>query len=163
MEGGSDDEEANFVLRSINELVRSGKNKYSDIAILMRINALTRSFEERFMQYALPYKIFGGFKFYDRKEIKDLLAYLKIIGNHNDTEAIVRIINFPKRGIGESAVTQLMNYASVTGRTLFEVIWDIEKNLDLPKALIKKVTPFSTILQCIVNANERRPKISDLA
>ena len=80
MRAGSESDEANGVVSSIIGLVRSGKYKFSDIAILMRLNALSRSFEERLIQYGIPHKIFGGFKFFERHEIKDLLAYLKLIG-----------------------------------------------------------------------------------
>ncbi len=159
----SDDDEANYVLRTIHGLVRSDKCRYSDIAILMRINALTRSFEERFVQHAIPYKIFGGFKFYDRKEIKDLLAYLKIAGNHNDTEAIARVINFPKRGIGEGALTQLFNYSAITNNSLYNVIYNIEQNPDFTNGFIKKILPFTNIIKCMQSAVESGGKLSDLA
>ena len=75
----------------------------------MRINALTRSFEQEFTKYGIPYKIFGGFKFYERKEIKDLLAYLRVAANPFDTEALLRIVNVPRRGIGEKTISTLLS------------------------------------------------------
>ncbi len=145
----SETEEASAVVSSIIGLVRSGKYKFSDIAILMRLNALSRSFEEKLIQYGIPHKIFGGFKFFERKEIKDLLAYLKVLCNPSDNEALIRIINFPKRGIGDGTVTQLRNYGAVTGQSLFDVITNIKTNPDLPVAMKKKLTGFSELLQAL--------------
>ena len=84
----------------------------------MRINALTRSYEQEFIKYGIPYKVFGGFKFFERKEIKDVLAYLRIISNPYDGEAVERIINVPKRGIGGKTVQVMYDYAQETGLTL---------------------------------------------
>ena len=157
----SEGQEADFVVSKILALHQSGKYSFSDFAILMRINALSRSFEERFIQYGIPHKIFGGFKFYDRKEIKDILAYLRIVVNPLDSEAILRVINFPKRGIGDAAIGQLVNYCAVSGKNLFDVIIDIETNEDLPKPILKKVSPFSTVLRCLINEKDNL-KISAL-
>lgn len=158
----SDGDEADFVVSTIYKLKSQCGYRFSDFAILMRINSLSRSFEERLIQYGVPHKIYGGFKFYDRKEIKDLLAYLKIIGNHNDNEAIMRVINFPKRGIGDGTVAQLRNYADVTGQTLYDVIYGLEKNEDLPQSVIKKVLPFTNVLQCMENAHVSGCSLFDL-
>ncbi len=148
----SDREEADFVISTIRRLHDDEGVNYSDFAVLMRINALSRVFEERLIQYGVPHKIFGGFKFYDRKEVKDLLAYLKIICNHNDEDAILRVINFPKRGIGDGTVRQIRNYALVTGQSFYEVLYDIENNKDLPTAVINKAKAFGTVLKCMDNA-----------
>ena len=158
----SDGDEADFVIKTINSLSNTGRYKLSDFAVLMRINALSRSFEERLISYGVPHKIYGGFKFYDRKEVKDLLAYLKILGNPNDVEAIARIINFPKRGIGEGTVKQLINYSAVTGQSLFEVIYSIQTNPDLPNSVIKKVLPFSNVLQCMKKAKSTGASLYEL-
>lgn len=147
LRANSENEEASAVVNSIIGLVRSGRYKFSDIAVLMRLNALSRSFEEKMLQYGIPHKIFGGFKFFERKEIKDLLAYLKLISNPADNEALVRIINFPKRGIGDGTVVQLRNYSAVTGKSLFDICVNIESNADLPLAVIKKISGFSELLQ----------------
>jgi DNA helicase-2/ATP-dependent DNA helicase PcrA len=134
--------------------------KKSDFAILMRINALTRAFEEKFIQYGVAHKIFGGFKFFDRKEIKDVLAYLKILNNHEDEESLLRIVNFPKRGIGDATLAQVINYARVMDLPLFDVIYNVEQNLDLPQSVIKKLTPLATALKILVNALEQGLKPS---
>lgn len=78
------------------ELQKTEGYALRDFAVLMRVNSLSRLFEERFIQYGISYRVYGGFKFYDRKEIKDLLAYLRIMVNHDDAEALLRIINVPK-------------------------------------------------------------------
>ncbi len=158
----SDGDEADFVVQTIYNLQKTYGYKLSDFAILMRINALSRTFEERFMLYGVPHKIYGGFKFYERKEVKDILAYLKIIGNHNDNEAIARIINFPKRGIGDGTVRQLINYANVNATTLYDVIFTLDKNEDLPSSVVKKVLPFTNVLQCIDNAYKSGGTLFDL-
>ena len=143
--------ESEYVANVIKNLVDGGNYRYSDFAVLMRVNALSRSFEERFLAYGIPHKMYGGFKFFERKEIKDLLAYLRIVTNGDDSEAIERVINFPKRGIGAGALSQLTNYSAVTGRPLIDVIMTIESNEDLPKSLCKKIEPFKTVLACIFN------------
>lgn len=118
--------EARYVARTIAGLMRQGY-KYSDFAILMRLNALTRSFEQEFTGDGIPYKVFGGFKFFERKEIKDLLAYLRLINNPFDSEAALRIINFPKRGIGAKTVETLQNYASQTESSVYDALLDIDE------------------------------------
>ncbi len=144
--------EAEAVVAKIAKLVSSGY-KYSDIAILMRLNALTRSFEQRLTYYGVPYKIFGGFKFYDRKEIKDVLAYMRVIANGLDNEALRRIINYPKRGIGDGTVGQLFNYAKVVDKFPIEVVMSIEES-DLPSGVIKKVKPFAEIMRELIAFSE---------
>ena len=121
-EGG----EARFIAQTIAGLMRQGY-KYSDFAILMRVNALTRSFEQEFTGDGIPYKVFGGFKFFERKEIKDLLAYLRLINNPFDSEAAVRIINFPKRGIGAKTVEALQNYAYENELSVYDALLDLDE------------------------------------
>lgn len=115
--------EARFVAHTIAGLTARGY-KYSDFAVLMRINALTRSFEQEFSGDGLPYKVFGGFKFYERKEIKDLLAYLRLIANPFDDEAAIRVINVPKRGIGAKTVETLETYARETELSFYDALMD---------------------------------------
>lgn len=146
--------EAEYVVNVIKNLVEDGEYRYSDIAVIMRLNALSRTFEERFLAYNVPHRMFGGFKFFERKEIKDLLAYLRILVNGNDNEAILRVINFPKRGIGAGALQQLLNYSQVMGQPLFKTVMEIESNPDLPAALIKKTATFQTVIQCLLNQKD---------
>lgn len=116
--------ESDFVVRTIYELTHSGDYNYSDCAVLFRLNALTRAFEERFLQYGIPHKVYGGFKFFDRKEVKDVLAYARLAANHYDDEALFRIINFPRRGIGEASIDKIAEYARQTGRSAYDVVVD---------------------------------------
>ncbi|MCH5164659.1 MAG: UvrD-helicase domain-containing protein [Clostridiales bacterium] len=152
--GSGDSDEADFVVQTIYALSQRGY-KLSDFAVLMRVNALTRPFEQRFLQYGIAHKIYGGFKFYDRKEIKDLLAYFRIAANHYDSEAITRVINFPRRGIGASSVSNLINLALETKKSLYEVIMNIS-NENVPNGLKSKILPFSTILKCL---DEQKDKL----
>lgn len=115
-------EEADYVARSIARLVRKGEARYKDCAVLYRTNAQSRLFEEKFIAANIPYKIVGGVNFYARKEIKDILAYLKTIDNGHDDLAVKRIINVPKRGIGATSINKVTDYA-------------IEKEIDFYTAL----------------------------
>ena len=117
----NDIEEAVFVTEIINKNALKGK-KYKDFAVLYRTNAQSRAIEDRFVRKGIPYRLFGGVRFYERKEIKDILAYLKLIDNSADAVAIKRIINVPKRGIGDKTVETAENAASKNGTTLFEAL-----------------------------------------
>ncbi|MBQ8427988.1 MAG: UvrD-helicase domain-containing protein, partial [Clostridia bacterium] len=118
--------EARYVAQTIVSLRRQGY-QYKDFAVLMRLNALTRSFEQEFLSDGIPFKVFGGFKFYERKEIKDLLAYLRLISNPFDSEAAVRIINFPKRGIGAKTVEALQHYAYENGVSIYDALFELDE------------------------------------
>ena len=102
-------DEALYVAKTINKLVKEGY-QYEDIALLMRMNALSRSFEEAFLSYNIPHRIFGGFKFYERVEIKNILSYLRLFVNSKDDVSFSRVINFPKRGIGEGTIAKLAEF-----------------------------------------------------
>ena len=104
--GHDERDEALFVAKTIEKLRREGY-EYNDIAVLMRINALSRSFEEAFLSYNIPHRIFGGFKFYERVEIKNVISYLRLFVNPKDDISFARIINFPKRGIGDGTIAKL--------------------------------------------------------
>ena len=143
--------EANYVINTIKSLVDYGY-KYSDFAILIRINALSRSFEAECLKYNIPCRVFGGFKFFERKEIKDIIAYLRIVVNPFDEEAVLRVINIPKRGIGEAAVANLKKCANDNDITLYDVIINIEKT-ELNKSLINKVVPFKNLILDLIKAN----------
>ena len=115
-------EEVEFVVDKIDEVCRKQNQKYSDFAVLFRTNAQARVLEEVFMKAGTPYKLIGGIKFYARKEIKDIISYLKLIQNTNDNIALKRIINEPKRGIGDTALDKLDMLASESGISIFELI-----------------------------------------
>lgn len=137
--------EARFVAHTIAGLMRQGY-KFSDFAILMRLNALTRSFEQEFTADGIPFKVFGGFKFFERKEIKDLLAYLRLINNPFDSEAAVRIINFPKRGIGAKTVEALQNYAFETELSVYDALLDLDE-IGFTGATKQKLVEFRTLVK----------------
>ena len=117
-------EEVEFVVDKIDELCRKENQKYSDFAVLFRTHAQARVLEEVFMKSGTPYKLIGGIKFYARKEIKDIISYLKLIQNKNDNIALKRIINEPKRGIGDTALDKLDMLATQKGMSIFELIQD---------------------------------------
>ena len=115
-------DEAQFVASAIQQEKNKRKCSYGDIAILYRTNAQSRVVEETFMRMGIPYTMVGGLKFYDRKEIKDILAYLRIIYNPLDTVSLMRIINVPKRGLGTTSVARVAEYATDAGLSFFEVM-----------------------------------------
>lgn len=134
-------EEADFLVKEIKDLHSQGFN-YSDMAILYRTNAQSRIFEEAFMKNLIDYKVVGGLKFYDRKEIKDLISYLKILVNPKDDIALKRIINEPKRGIGQKSIENLQEISSQLGFSMTEMIIDSSLRQQLPGKLIKLVEKF---------------------
>lgn len=115
-------EEADYIAYEINKLMRNTDKRYSDFAVLYRMNAQSRAIEEGFMRYGIPYRIVGAQKFYERKEIKDLIAYLRLIHNPMDSLALKRIINVPKRGIGKTTVETLEQQASEKNVPIFSLI-----------------------------------------
>jgi len=145
-------DEALFAAKTINSAVYSGE-KYSDFAVLMRINALTRSYEQEFAKYGIPYKVFGGFKFFERKEIKDVLAYLRLISNPFDDEAFTRIINVPRRGIGGKTLEVMESYAKKNSLSLYDACIDVDE-LDLNSGAKAKIREFSGVVKRLVIASQ---------
>lgn len=133
--------EALYTANVIANAVACGAS-YSDFAVLMRINALTRSYEQEFTKDGIPYKVFGGFKFFERKEIKDILAYLRLIANPFDDEAAERIINVPRRGIGGKTVEIVNSYAQEEGLSFYYCGLKADE-LPLPKATAAKLKDFA--------------------
>ncbi len=138
-------EEALYAARAISSAAGRGE-RYSSFAVLMRINALTRSYEQEFTKYGIPYKVFGGFKFFERKEIKDILAYLRLISNPFDDEALTRIINVPKRGIGGKTVEAMENYAQSSGLSLYDACLDAEF-LPISAGAKSKISGFAAVIK----------------
>ncbi|MEH6992015.1 DNA helicase PcrA [Neobacillus drentensis] len=122
----SEQGEAQFVAGKIKELTRDGKYKNSDVAILYRTNAQSRVMEEVLLKSNIEYSIVGGTKFYDRKEIKDMLAYLRLISNPDDDISLQRIINVPKRGIGSSSVDKMADFAAMHDISIFQALDSVE-------------------------------------
>lgn len=139
-------DEADYVARDIMSKVKEGVYEYRDCAVLYRTNAQSRLFEERFIRSNIPYKIVGGVNFYARKEIKDLLAYLKTIDNARDDLAVRRIINVPKRGIGATTLTRVQDYAVQENISFYTALKMAEDIPSLGRAA-SKIRPFVTFIQ----------------
>lgn len=139
-------EEADYVVRDIQRRVREGKCSYGDCAILYRTNAQSRLFEERFVVSNTPYRVVGGVNFYARKEIKDLLAYLKTIDNGRDDLAVRRIINVPKRGIGATTLGRVQEYAADMDMSFYNALKMADDIPSIGRAGVK-IKPFVTLIQ----------------
>lgn len=153
-------EDADFVARDIARRVRKGEYQYKDCAILYRTNAQSRLFEERFITANIPYKIFGGVNFYARKEVKDLLAYLKTIDNGQDDLAVRRIINIPKRGIGAASINKVALYAQEQEISFYDALCVAEQVPGLGKAAAK-IRPFVLFIQSM-KAKAKLLSVADL-
>lgn len=134
-------EEADYVARDIMGKVRRGEYMYKDCAVLYRTNAQSRLFEEKFLMANIPYKIVGGVNFYSRKEIKDILAYLKTIDNGKDDLSVKRIINVPKRGIGAASINKVTDYAYMNDMSFYQGLCNAKEVPGLGKAAAK-IEPF---------------------
>ncbi len=139
-------EEAETIAYSINSFVRKGTYRYGDCVVLYRTNAQSRVLEERFVNENIPYKIVGGVNFYARKEIKDLLAYLKTIDNAVDDLSVRRIINVPKRGIGATTITRVQEYAAENGISFYDALRAADEIPSIKRAAAK-IRPFVTFIQ----------------
>mgnify|MGYP002627713819 CR=1 FL=1 len=139
-------EEADYVARNIAGKVRRGEYTYKDCAVLYRTNAQSRLFEEKFISLNIPYKIVGGVNFYARREVKDLLSYLKTIDNGRDDLAVRRIINVPKRGIGAASITKVQNYAQQMGMDFYSGLMKAEEVPGMGKAAAK-IAPFVEFIE----------------
>lgn len=148
----ADDEasEADFAARKI-ALLKNRMHNLSDFAILYRTNAQSRSIEEALMSHSIPYKIYGGLKFYDRKEIKDIIAYLKVIYNPKDSQSVLRVINVPKRGIGATTLQKIRECAEANDVSLFEVMDNIERLDNINLATQSKIRDFVTFIKNMQN------------
>lgn len=137
-------DEAYFIVDQVQKMVENGE-RYGSIAVLYRTNAQSRIIEEVLVKANIPYTIVGGMKFYDRKEIKDLLAYLRLIANRDDDISFERIINVPKRGIGASSLDKIMSYASAHGMTMMEALDEVEA-IGLSKRAQNAVLEFAELI-----------------
>lgn len=147
-EAYSDVEEGQIVIRQIEHLRRAENAEYSDFAILYRTNAQSRVFEEALRKSGMPYKIYGGLSFYQRKEIKDIIAYFRMIVNPNDEEAFKRIINYPARGIGNTTLQKIIDCANNNSTSLWNVICNPEVySLGLSNATMARVNVFRELIE----------------
>ncbi|WP_312762659.1 UvrD-helicase domain-containing protein [Epilithonimonas sp.] len=146
----SDADEANFVSANIFELHNTQQRKFSDFAILYRTNSQTRAFEDALRKKNIPYRVYGGLSFYQRKEVKDLLAYLRILINENDSEALSRIINYPARGIGETTQNKLIVFADSRSIPITQVLDNLgfyAPQLGLNNGIITKLGDFWAMIK----------------
>ena len=146
-------EEAEYVAGMISQKVGAGKWKYGDCAILYRTNAQSRMFEEKFLYANVPYKIVGGVNFYSRKEIKDVIAYLKTIANGKDDLAVRRIINVPKRGIGATTISRVQDYAAEHGASFYDALRVAETIPGIGKS-VAKLQAFVQMIQVLRTKQE---------
>lgn len=142
----SDGEEAAFVANTLFELKVHHQLRNEDFAILYRTNAQSRAIEEALRKKNIPYRIYGGLSFYQRKEIKDLLAYLRLLVNPNDEEALLRIINYPARGIGQTTINKLLVTAADQGKTVYELL-ESPESMSLNKGTLTKLEEFLVMIK----------------
>ena len=147
----SDKEEAAIVAKDVKRIRREDGCQYSDFAILYRTNAQSRSFEEEFRKQGIPYRIYGGLSFYQRKEIKDIIAYFRLVANPDDEEAIKRIINYPARGIGATTVMKIADCAHQNQVSFWEVIGAPERyGLAVNKGTMNKLETFRLLISSFI-------------
>ena len=147
----SDKEEAAIVAKDVKRIRREDGCQYSDFAILYRTNAQSRSFEEEFRKQGIPYRIYGGLSFYQRKEIKDIIAYFRLVANPDDEEAIKRIINYPARGIGATTVLKIADCAHQNQVSFWEVIGAPEQyGLAVNKGAMNKLETFRLLISSFI-------------
>ncbi len=155
----SDKEEAVIVAKDVKRIRREDGCQYSDFAILYRTNAQSRSFEEEFRKQGIPYRIYGGLSFYQRKEIKDIIAYFRLVANPDDEEAIKRIINYPARGIGATTVLKIADCAHQNQVSFWEVIGAPEQyGLAVNKGTMNKLETFRLLISSFID----RAQITDV-
>ena len=148
----SDKEEAAIVAKDVKRIRREDGCQYSDFAILYRTNAQSRSFEEEFRKQGIPYRIYGGLSFYQRKEIKDIIAYFRLVANPDDEEAIKRIINYPARGIGATTVLKIADCAHQNQVSFWEVIGNVEHyGLNVNKGTQTKLENFRLLISSFID------------
>mgnify|MGYP003185928943 FL=1 len=147
----SDKEEAVIVAKDIKRIKRQDNCEYHDFAILYRTNAQSRSFEEEFRRLGIPYRIYGGLSFYQRKEIKDIIAYFRLVANPDDEEAIKRIINYPARGIGATTVMKIADCAHQNQVSFWEVIGEpAHYGLNVNKGTLTKLDNFRLLISSFI-------------
>ena len=148
----SDKEEAVIVAKDVKRIKREDGCQYNDFAILYRTNAQSRSFEEEFRKQGIPYRIYGGLSFYQRKEIKDIIAYFRLVANPDDEEAIKRIINYPARGIGATTVLKIADCAHQNQVSFWEVIGAPEQyGLAVNKGTMNKLETFRLLISSFID------------
>ncbi len=146
-EAKDEKEEADFVCRTAKELTENEELTFDDLAVLYRTNSQSRAFEDMLMKYGIPYQIVGGVRFYERMEIKDIMAYLRLIYNPDDDISFLRIINRPKRGIGAGTLGKVQDFAESEGYNLYEAALKSKENPALSGTYAKRVLHFTEIIE----------------
>ncbi|KOR12314.1 ATP-dependent DNA helicase PcrA [Staphylococcus carnosus] len=152
-EAVTEKDEAQYVVKEIMRQQRENNKSFNDMAILYRTNAQSRVLEETFMKANIPYTMVGGHKFYDRKEIKDLLSYLRLVANSNDDISLQRIINVPKRGIGPTSVEKIQNYAQQNDISMFDALAEADF-IGLSKKVVKEALVFYNLISNLIKEQE---------
>ncbi|WP_251862030.1 DNA helicase PcrA [Clostridium sp. Marseille-Q2269] len=150
----SDIDEAKFVASEIKKIISDSDKSFNDIAILYRTNAQSRIFEDVFMKRDIPYRLIGGLKFYDRKEIKDIMAYLKLINNPLDDISLRRIINVPKRSIGDATVKKVQEFANEMDECMYSVLLDVDQIFTLSQRSITSIKKFVSIMNSFIRKKD---------
>lgn len=150
-------DEARFVADQIENLKRRGNDNYGAMAVLVRAGYQTREFEDRFIAYGIPYKVVGGLKFYDRQEIKDIVAYMRLVYQSNDSLAFERVINTPKRGIGASAISKFYEYSRDHNVSLFQAAKDMARENLLRPSVKMAVEDFTKLIESIQEKKDAKP------
>ncbi|HDK7168802.1 TPA: DNA helicase PcrA [Clostridium botulinum] len=150
----SDIDEAKFVASEMKKIIKDTDKSFNDFAVLYRTNAQSRIFEDVFMKRDIPYRLIGGLKFYDRKEIKDLMAYLKLINNPLDDISLRRIINVPKRSIGDATVKKVQEFANEMDECMYSVLLDADQILTLSQRSITSIKKFVSIMNSFIRKKD---------
>ncbi len=140
-------DEATQIAKFIHDEIQKNKLSYKDFAILYRTNAQSRALEDIFRREKIPYKIIGGVEFYKRKEVKDVLAYLRVISNQNDEESLLRIMNFPQRGIGSTTVSRMIAFSRKLQISLYDTMHRVFEVIDIKERIQKNVKAFRLLLE----------------
>lgn len=148
-------DEAQFVVHTIEKLIRHEKLHYGDCAVLYRINAQSRTIEESLMRYGIPYRLIGGTRFYRRQEIKDIIAYLRVLNNPQDSISLSRIINTPGRGIGQGTLSKLQAWATEREVSLYEALSQMVQEKDLAVRASNALTRFIEMLNGLIEKSRR--------
>lgn len=148
-------DEAHQIARLVKKEITSKKLSLNDITILYRINSQSRALEEGFRKNSIPYKIIGGTEFYRRKEVKDIIAYLRILSNTNDEESLLRIMNFPQRGIGNTSITKMLQFSRKLDVTLFDTMSRVFEVIEVKERIQKNVKQFKAFLDKYIELKDK--------
>jgi len=153
----SDLDEGRYVSSEIKNAMRDEGKSFRDFAVLYRTNAQSRVFEDQFIRNDIPYRIIGGLKFYDRKEIKDIMSYLKFINNPLDDVSLRRIINVPKRNIGDTTVQKVQEFANQIDECMYSVLLEVEQVMNLAQRSVTSIKKFVSIINSFVRTKDEKP------